>query len=72
MTTEQMNEYYGGTKSFRSELEISRRVAEKYVRSQSDLPIQEWIEHELRYNALPDNGISTTHTTYNFSNEAGI
>lgn len=72
MTMEDVNEYYYGTKCFRSELEISRRVAEKYVRSKSDLPIQEWIEHELRYNAMPDKGISTKTTTFNFSNEAGV
>lgn len=70
--TSNFTEYHDGTKCFRSELLIAKSVVEKYVKSESTISIQEWIEHELRYNALPDNGISTRHTVCKFSNEAGV
>lgn len=64
-----MKEYYSKQKSFRSELNIAKLVAERYILEDSDKNILEWIEHELRYNALPDNGISTTHTVAKFAND---
>jgi len=63
-----LTNYWNGTQCFKTELNIAKAVVDKYIKSESTLPIQDWIGHELRFNALPDNGISTTKTTYEFSN----